>query len=174
MKPQIESRLFKKLRYFFLSRVLCITIIQLSTTHCHSTPETSSRLHFGFGLTGHWANSGVLRFYFIVKMKGQRNFYWRIMSLLSSSLPAEFLKQNKTKKRLEQRVARKGNDVTETKRPNTCWWTKYTSSIFRILAKEPGWTQTEIMLWQETFLIINQTKVRVTWYQPIAISVNIG
>lgn len=136
MKPQIESRLFKKLRYFFLSRVLCITIIQLSTTHCHSTPETSSRLHFGFGLTGHWANSGVLRFYFIVKMKGQRNFYWRIMSLLSSSLPAEFLKQNKTKKRLEQRVARKGNDVTETKRPNTCWWTKYTSSIFRILAKK--------------------------------------
>lgn len=136
MKPQIESRLFKKLRYFFLSRVLCITIIQLSTTHCHSTPETSSRLHFGFGLTGHWANSGVLRFYFIVKMKGQRNFYWRIMSLLRSSLPAEFLKQNKTKKRLEQRVARKGNDVTETKRPNTCWWTKYTSSIFRILAKK--------------------------------------
>lgn len=40
--------------------------------------------------------------------------------------------------------------------------TKYTSSIFRSLAKEPGWTQTEIMLWQEIFLIINQTKVRFT------------
>lgn len=45
------------------------------------------------------------------------------MCLLRSSLPAEFLKQNKQKKKktIEQRVARKGNDVTETKRPNTCF-----------------------------------------------------
>lgn len=124
MKPQIESRLFKKLkRYIFLSSVLCITIIPLSTTHCHSTPETSSRLHFGFGLTGHWANSGVLRFYFIVKMKGQRNFYWRIMCLLRSSLPAEFLKQNKQKKKKDYRA--KSSEEREW-----CHWNEETKYMF--------------------------------------------
>lgn len=61
-----------------------------NTRHCLSqhTTEASNRLHFGFRHTWHWVSSGVLRFCFIAKMKGQRKFYWSVTPLLRSSVPA--------------------------------------------------------------------------------------
>lgn len=71
----------------FLYQGLCIQSPRPSDTPAspsHPTSDTFRRLYFGFELTQHKVNLGVLRFHSMTTMKGQRKFHWSIMSPLRS------------------------------------------------------------------------------------------